>query len=104
MLNLTRITPGVRKILTVLVVATVAQWLIEWVAKIPVLQWTVFTPETLLQGQVWRVLTYLGSSPLSLGILFNAVGMWMFGSPVEEEIAQGRVEGLACMVEIAQAA
>lgn len=48
-------------------------------------EWMRFDPESILHGQVWRVLTYgLGYGGSPLVFLFDMYFLWIFGKAVEE--------------------
>src|SRR6266498_668664 len=50
------------------------------------------TVEGLTQGKFWQILTFqfLHSSPMPWHVLFNCLGLWFFGRPVEEALGSKR--------------
>jgi membrane associated rhomboid family serine protease len=61
-----------------------------------VTDWLILDPEKVLQGQVWRLLTYAFLHEpvlVSFHLLFNMLFLWWFGSDVEQ--LYGRKEFLA---------
>jgi membrane associated rhomboid family serine protease len=50
------------------------------------------TVEGLKQGKVWQILTFqfLHTCPFPLHVLFNCLGLWFFGRPVEEALGSKR--------------
>jgi membrane associated rhomboid family serine protease len=82
-----RLTPGVKYLLIVNVVAYVFEllpfigpWLVKWGELIPVLAFG--------RGEVWRFVTYMflhDPNPMDpWHILFNMLGLWMFGVVIEQ--------------------
>lgn len=80
---------------TILLIANAICFVIERSALEPVLNWFVLHRDTVLHGEVWRLITYgFLHSPQDIGhIAFNMFGLWIFGRMIEPVI--GRTEFFA---------
>ena len=91
MLGLDRITPGVRQILWLVV----AGWL--WQALGPLAvpgEWLADIPQAIVQGQVWRLLSYPLAGGLNLGTLITGFFFLPFASTVENSLGTVRFRRL----------
>ena len=74
MLGLDRITPGVRQILWLVLLG----WFCQWFGPLLVSgEWLADVPQAVLQGQIWRLLTY----PLAGGLTFSTLLAGFFFLP-----------------------
>ncbi|WP_147675065.1 rhomboid family intramembrane serine protease [Nigerium massiliense] len=72
------------------VLATVASW-IAWVVAPGAPGALYFTPELVLNGEIWRLVTWPLASSLSLWGVLNLFFFWYFGSDLEGMIGRGRM-------------
>jgi membrane associated rhomboid family serine protease len=75
-------TPGVKR----LILACVIAFVIQLIVGRPIVELFGLTPaDVLYSGQIWQLATYifLHSTGNILHLLFNMLGLWMFGSELE---------------------
>ncbi len=85
--------PATRALIIITVAAFLGQWLLPGRGSLsPLEEWGVMYPPYVLQGQVWRLLTYafLHSRDSVFHIIFNMLFLYSFGREMER--LYGRVE------------
>ena len=86
------VTPMIRRILWTLGIAFALQWLVlVHVAHGRLLEPLVLTPQGVLHGQVWRLVTYALLHGGLGHLLMNMLGIWMFGGDVERLFGSRRL-------------
>ena len=89
---LSRYAPSGQWVVPALLMANVAVFVLQWVTGMtgPVVRWGVMQPEAVAEGQVWRLLTatYLHADLFHL--LFNMIGLYFLGPPLERVWGPGR--------------
>ena len=79
-----RVTPAVRMLITICVVTFVLQ-LLEQLAGQSTFTFTFgLTPQKVLRGYVWQLVTYIFLHGGFFHLVFNMLGLWMFGSQLEQ--------------------
>jgi membrane associated rhomboid family serine protease len=76
------------KLIVVLIVAFVVESILVFYFNIDVLKHLGLTVAGIKAGKVWQLLTFqfLHSTPWPWHVLFNCVGLYFFGRPVEERL------------------
>lgn len=83
-------TPGVKALLIANVALFVVQWLTGDLTTRPALTGALsFVPGLAFHGEVWRFFTYMFLHGGVTHILFNMIGLWMFGSQIESVWGRG---------------
>jgi membrane associated rhomboid family serine protease len=80
------------KLIVVLLVCFVIQSLLWFYGDLEAIGHFGLTLDGLMHGKVWQLLTFqfLHSAPMPFHVLFNCLGLWFFGRPVEEELGSKR--------------
>lgn len=78
------------RLIVVLIVAFVAQSLLLFYGQIDLSEHLALSVEGLRHGKVWQLLTFqfLHSAPWPWHVLFNCLGLYFFGRPVEEILGE----------------
>jgi membrane associated rhomboid family serine protease len=76
------------RLIVVLIAAFVIESILVFYFNVPVLQHLGLTVAGLQAGKVWQLLTFqfLHSTPWPWHVLFNCLGLYFFGRPVEERL------------------
>src|SRR5256885_5933053 len=86
-------TPRMTKwLIWVLLGAFVIQSLLWFYGDFSVIDHLGLTTRGVFEGKVWQLITFqfLHSCPFPLHVLFNCLGLWFFGRPVEEALGSRR--------------
>ncbi len=91
--------PGFSRGVKVLIIATSAVFLLEWLGAsgvpplnlIPFVGYFGLTPLDFIHGALWQPLTYLFIHGGFWHLFWNMFGLWMFGVAVEEAIGTARL-------------
>lgn len=82
---------ALRNLMTIIVVGTGLVWLLDYVVFMrtgtSVVWWLMFDKQAILQGQVWRLITFI-FVPEESGLLFLALTLyfyWLIGNSLENE-------------------
>ncbi|HSU56246.1 MAG TPA: rhomboid family intramembrane serine protease [Candidatus Dormibacteraeota bacterium] len=80
------------KLIVVLIACFVIQSILMFYADFDAIRHFGLTVEGLKQGKIWQILTFqfLHSAPMPWHVLFNCLGLWFFGRPVEEQLGSKR--------------
>ena len=80
------------KLIVVLIVAFVIESILVFYLNIDVLKHLGLTVAGIKAGKVWQFLTFqfLHSTPWPWHVLFNCLGLYFFGRPVEERLGSKR--------------
>jgi len=80
------------KLIVVLILCFVLQSVLWFYGDFDLITHLSLTVEGLRQGKVWQILTFqfLHSCPMPWHVLFNCLGLWFFGRPVEEALGSKR--------------
>lgn len=87
---LSRITPGVRGILVAVFCGWIVLELAPLLFHVAPQSWLVGSTGDILQGQVWRLLTYPFASTLNFGSAISALMLFIFGPQVEASLGTRR--------------
>src|SRR5436305_1731642 len=81
-----------KRLIWVLIGAFVVQSLLWFYWDIRAIDSLGLTVQGVFSGKVWQLLTFqfLHSCPLPFHVLFNCLGLWFFGRPVEETLGSRR--------------
>lgn len=91
MLGLDRITPGVRQILWLVLLG----WLCQWFGPLLVAgEWLADNPRAVMNGHLWRLLTYPLAGDLTPGTLLTAFFFLPFANSVENSLGTVRFRRL----------
>jgi membrane associated rhomboid family serine protease len=76
------------KLIIVLLIAFVVESILIFYFNVDVIHYLGLTAADLKKGEVWRLLTFqfLHSTPWPWHVLFNCLGLYFFGRPVEERV------------------
>ncbi|MGH9392544.1 MAG: rhomboid family intramembrane serine protease [Terriglobales bacterium] len=86
--------PGFTRAVKVLIIATAAVFVLQYVSTGMDLQlerWFALFPGLVLHGQVWRLASYLFLHAGLSHLFWNMFALWMFGVWVEEELGSRRL-------------
>lgn len=92
MLGLMQMTPGVKALLTIVVVCTLGSWILGAAAGVNTIAYVAFLGEEFNKGALWQCLTYPFFYPVGALIpwLFDSLLLWVFGNTVEQRIGTRR--------------
>src|ERR1043165_1837180 len=80
------------RLIVVLIVAFVIQSVLLFYGEFDVNHYFALSRDGLLHGKIWQLLTFqfLHSTPWPWHLLFNCLGLYFFGRPVEESLGSKR--------------
>jgi membrane associated rhomboid family serine protease len=84
------------KLIIALIGCFVIQSILMFYADFDAIGQLGLTVAGLKHGKIWQILTFqfLHSCPMPWHVLFNCLGLWFFGRPVEEQLGSKRFLGL----------
>lgn len=86
--------PGFTRAVKVLVIVTAAVWVLQYVssgANALLVTWFALVPGWVMQGEVWRLASYLFLHASLSHLFWNMFALWMFGVWVEEELGSRKL-------------
>src|SRR5262252_7046162 len=90
-------------LITVLIFAFLIQSVLLFYGDVELAQHLALSVDGLKHGKIWQLITFqfLHSTPWPWHVLFNCLGLYFFGRPVEEIVGGRRFLGLYLLAGIA---
>ncbi|MGH9480735.1 MAG: rhomboid family intramembrane serine protease [Terriglobales bacterium] len=86
--------PGFTRAVKVLIIATSAVWVLQYVdasLDFQLRSWFALFPQLVVRGEIWRLASYLFLHAGLSHLFWNMFALWMFGVWVEEELGSRRL-------------